>query len=127
MAVQQMGSQSRIPDQELGPNTSVQWWASFERTAIDVAEPFPRSDQRNRYLLIAIDYFTKWLQAWVIFNQESVAEALFTNFHNRFGVPRALHSDQACNFESRLIQVLHRLAVIIKTRTTPCTRSRTAW
>jgi hypothetical protein len=79
--------------------------APFERIAIDVAGPFPRSDQENRYLLIATDYFTKW------------PEALVTIFFCRFGVPRELHSGQGRNFESRLIQVWQRLRVN-KTRTT---------
>jgi hypothetical protein len=35
--------------------------ALFKRIAIDVAGPFPPSDQGNRYLLITMDYFTKWL------------------------------------------------------------------
>jgi hypothetical protein len=95
--------------------------APFERIAIDVAGPISQSDQGNRYLLIAMDYFTKWPEAYAIPNQEAatVAEALVTNFFCRFGVPRELHSDQGRNFESRLMQeVLQRLGVR-KTRTTP--------
>jgi transposase InsO family protein len=68
-----------------------------------------------------MDYFTMWLVAYAIPNQEAatVAEALVTNFFCRFGVPRELHSDQGRNFESRLMQeVLERLGVN-KTRTTP--------
>jgi hypothetical protein len=74
--------------------------APFERIPIDVAEPFPRSDQGNRYLLIAMDYFTKWPEAYAIPNQEAstVAEALVTNFFCRFGIPRELHSDHGRNF-----------------------------
>jgi hypothetical protein len=44
--------------------------APFERIAIDVAGPFPRSNQGNRYLLIAMDYFTKWPEVYAIPNQE---------------------------------------------------------
>jgi transposase InsO family protein len=66
--------------------------ASFERKAIDVAGPFPQSAQGNQYLLIAVDYFTKW------------PEALVTSFFCCFRVPQELHSDQGCNFESRLIE-----------------------
>jgi hypothetical protein len=33
--------------------------ALFERIVIDVAGPFPQSDQGNPYPLIAMDYFTK--------------------------------------------------------------------
>jgi hypothetical protein len=40
--------------------------ASFESMAIDVAGPFPWSSQGNCYLLIAMDYFTKWPEAYTI-------------------------------------------------------------
>jgi hypothetical protein len=62
--------------------------ASFERIAIDVAGPFPQSDRGNRYLLIAMDYFTKWPEAYAIPNQGAltVAEVL-VNFFCRFGIP----------------------------------------
>jgi hypothetical protein len=33
--------------------------ARFERIAIDLAAPFPQSDQGDRYVVIAIDHFTK--------------------------------------------------------------------
>jgi transposase InsO family protein len=74
--------------------------------AIDIAGPFLRSDQGNRYLLIAMACFTKRPEAYAIPSQEAstVAEALLTNFFCRFGVPRELHSDQGRNFVSRLIQ-----------------------
>jgi hypothetical protein len=49
---------------------------------IDVAGPFPCSDQGNQYLLIAVDYCTKWLETFAIPNQKSsiVAEVLVINF-----------------------------------------------
>jgi hypothetical protein len=64
--------------------------ALFERIAIDIAEPFPRSDQRNIHLLISIDYFTKWPEVYVIPIQEAstVAEALVANFYCRFSILR---------------------------------------
>jgi transposase InsO family protein len=92
----------------------------FERIAIDVAGPFPRSDQGNRYLLIAIDYFTKWPEVYGIPNQEAstVAEALVTNFFCCFGIPRELHSDQGRNFGSHLLQEVLQCLGVSKTRTT---------
>ena len=80
--------------------------APFERIAIDISGSFPESDNGNRYLLIAMDYFTKWPQVYAIPNQvaSTVADALVTNFFCRLGVPMELHSDQSRNFESRLMQ-----------------------
>jgi transposase InsO family protein len=72
-------------------------------------------------MLIAMDYFTKWLEVYAIPNQEAstIAVTLVTNFFCRFGIPRELHSDQSHNFESHLLkEVLQRLGVS-KTRTTP--------
>jgi hypothetical protein len=43
--------------------------APFERIAIDIAGPFPESDMGNRYLLVAMDYFTKWPEVYAIPNQ----------------------------------------------------------
>jgi hypothetical protein len=78
----------------------------FERIAIDVAGPFPWSNQENRYLLIVTDYFMKWLEAYAIPKQEgsTVAEALVTNFFCHFEVPWELYGDQERNFKFHVIQ-----------------------
>jgi len=58
------------------------------------------------YLLVAMDYFTKWPEVYAIPNQEAstMADALVTHFFFLFGVPIELHSDQSRNFESWLMQ-----------------------
>ncbi|PNF28819.1 hypothetical protein B7P43_G04432 [Cryptotermes secundus] len=95
--------------------------APFERVATDIAEPFSRSDQGNRYLLITMDYFTKWPEVYAILNQEAstIAEVLVANFFCRFGILRELHSDQGRNFESHLLQEVLQHLGVSKTRTTP--------
>jgi hypothetical protein len=52
-----------------------------ERIAIDVTGLFTQSDHRKRYLVIAMDYFTKQPESYAAPNQEpsTVAEALVTN------------------------------------------------
>jgi hypothetical protein len=94
--------------------------AQFEKIVIDVARPFPQSDQGNRYLLITIYYFTKWPEPYAIPNQEAstVVEVLVTDFCH-FGVPLELHSDQGHNLESHLLQEVLRCLGVSKMCTTP--------
>ena len=95
--------------------------APMERIAIDIMGPFPMSKHGNKYLLVAMDYFTKWPEAYPLPDQEAktVAKVLVCEFFCRFGTPLELHSDQGRNFESMLIKEVCELLYIKKTRTTP--------
>lgn len=95
--------------------------APFERIAIDVAGPFPKTNDGNKYILVAIDYFSKWPEAYAIPNQEAstVAKVLVDNMFTRFGVPLEIHSDQGRNFESNVFKSICEVLGIKKTRTTP--------
>ena len=57
--------------------------------------PFPVSEGGNRWVLTAMDYFTKWPKACALPNQETetVGNALIGGFISRFGVPEAIHTD----------------------------------
>ncbi|UYV72285.1 K02A2.6-like, partial [Cordylochernes scorpioides] len=95
--------------------------APVERIAIDIMGPLPRSDKGNRYILVAMDYFTKWPEAFPLADQEAetVAETFISQFFSRFGVPMQIHTDQRRNFESRLFAQMCKLLGSHKTRTTP--------
>ena len=93
----------------------------MERIAIDVMGPLTRTDRGNRYVLVAMDYFSKWPEAYALPTQvaKNVAEVLVNEFVSRFGVPLEIHSDQGTNFESATFQEMCRILGIKKTRTTP--------
>lgn len=93
----------------------------MERVAVDIAGPLPETEQGNKYILVCIDYFTKWPEAYAIPDQEAetVASKLVNEFFTRFGAPISLHSDQGRTFESRVFQEVCTLFEVKKTRTTP--------
>ena len=92
----------------------------MERIAIYVLGSLPESNRGNKYLLIAMDYFTKWPEAYPLPNQEviTVAKVLVEEMVCRFGVPLEIHSDQGRNFESLVFSEMCRILGIRKTRTT---------
>ncbi|GFU81552.1 retrovirus-related Pol polyprotein from transposon 412 [Trichonephila clavipes] len=69
--------------------------APFERIAFDILGP-QRTASGNKYLLVVMDYFTKWPEVYPIPDQEAptVAEAVVQHWISRYGVPLQLHSDQ---------------------------------
>ena len=73
------------------------------------------------HFLVAEDYFTKWLEAWAIPNQEAktIAQKLLDETFLHFSLPDRLHSDQGRQFEGTLIEELCKLLQVEKTHTTP--------
>ncbi|CAB0007774.1 unnamed protein product, partial [Nesidiocoris tenuis] len=94
---------------------------AFDRMGVDILGPFPKTARGNKFVLVAVDYFTKWPEAIALPNQEAgtVAEALVENVFSRVGVPLEIHTDQGRNFESVLVQEVARVLGFQKTRSTP--------
>ena len=88
---------------------------------MDFVGPFPATARGHKYLIVIMDYFTKWVEVIPTPNAtaKTVAEVLLTEIIGRFGSPETIHTDQGKAFESRLVkELMHRLG-IKKTRTTP--------
>ncbi|GFY23821.1 retrovirus-related Pol polyprotein from transposon 412 [Trichonephila clavipes] len=94
--------------------------APFKRIAFDILGPLPRSSDGNNNILVVMDYFTKWPEAYPIPDQEAstFAEVLVQHWISRFGVPLQVHSDQGRNFYSAVCKRLCEILAIDKTRTT---------
>lgn len=93
----------------------------MEVVAVDIMGPFPESKNGNSYILVAGDYFTRWMEAYAIPNQEAttVAQKLVDELFCRFSPPKQLHSDQGRQFEGQVMQEICKLLHIRKTKTTP--------
>ncbi|KAL5469186.1 hypothetical protein EMCRGX_G030404 [Ephydatia muelleri] len=111
---------SPIPQRKASMQT-IQAGYPMQVVAVDKMGPLPETDDGNKYVLVAVDYFTRWTEAYGIRNQEAatVAKKLVDEVFCHFSPPEQLHSDQGRQFESDLIQELCKLLQVRKTRTTP--------
>ena len=89
--------------------------------SVDIMGPLPETTDGCRYVLVAADHFTRWVEVYAIRNQEAitVAKKLVDKMFCRFSPPEQLHSDQGRQFESDLIAEICKLLEIRKTHTTP--------
>ena len=102
------------------PLQTIKAGSPMQVVAVDIVGPFPESRNGNSYVLVAGDYFTRWMEAYAIPNQEAitVAEKLVDELFCRFSPPEQLHSDQGKQFESEVMQEICKILHIKKTRTT---------
>ena len=109
------------PKKNIGPLETIETGFPMQVVAVDILGPLPESTAGNCYVLVAADYFTKWVETYAIPNQEAVtvAKKLTEQMFCRFSPPDQLHSDQGRQFESKLLQEICKIFHIKKTRTTP--------
>ena len=64
--------------------------------AVDLLGPLPETTKGNHYVMVVGDYFSRWMEALPIPNQEAstVAEKLVDEVFLRFSPPEELHTDQ---------------------------------
>ncbi|CAN6691777.1 unnamed protein product [Malus baccata var. baccata] len=74
---------------------------------IDFMGPFP-SSHGFLYILLAMDYVSKWVEAKATRTNDSkvVVDFINTNIFARFGMPRVLISDECSHFCNRTIEAL---------------------
>nr|GEV60969.1 reverse transcriptase domain-containing protein [Tanacetum cinerariifolium] len=90
---------------------------TWSNLGIDFMRPFP-SSQGNKYILVAVDYLSKWFEVKALpTNDARVVCKFLKSFFARFGTPRAIISDHGMHFcNDQLAKVMlkysvtHRLA-----------------
>ena len=93
---------------------------AFERVHIDIMGPLMETQKGNKYILVIVDQFTKWVEAFPLKYQlaETVACVVVRECVSRCGCPLEMHTDQGRNFESEVFKEMCKLLEIGKTRTT---------
>ncbi|GKD25113.1 reverse transcriptase domain-containing protein [Tanacetum coccineum] len=80
------------------PQNAIQVCEIFDVWGIDFIGPFP-SSRGNKYILVAIDYLSKWVEAKALpTNDARVVIKFLESLFVRFGTPRAIISDRGTYF-----------------------------
>ena len=110
--------QAKLPNPGRAPLCNIPIGKPWEMLAADILE-VPVSRKNHRYLLVIMDYFTKWVEAVPLHDQTaaSITKAI-TKICSTFGIPSILHSDQGRNFESHMLRQMLQAFGIKKSRTT---------
>ncbi|KAM2145422.1 hypothetical protein ACFX1R_048970 [Malus domestica] len=92
----------------------------FDVWGIDFMGPFP-SSYGFMYILLAVDYVSKWVEAKATRTNDSkvVADFIRTNIFARFGIPRVIISDGGSHFCNRTIEALLRKYSVTHKVSTP--------
>ena len=65
-------------------------------------DPFPIAIQQLKFLIVSIDYFTKWVEAEALatITKKNVRSFVWRNIVCRYGIPRVLVSDNGRQFDN---------------------------
>ncbi|CAK9165889.1 unnamed protein product [Ilex paraguariensis] len=99
---QRFATVPRQPPEEL-TTISSPW--PFSKWGIDILGPLPLSKGQCKFVVVAVDYFTKWSEAEPLakITDAKVKDFIWKNLVCRFGIPHAIVSDNAKQFDNKLL------------------------
>nr|GEY79176.1 reverse transcriptase domain-containing protein [Tanacetum cinerariifolium] len=90
--------QGKISQRDEMPQNVIQVCEIFDVWGIDFMGPFP-SSRGNRYILVAVDYLSKWVEAKALpTNDARVVVKFLKSLFAGFGTSRAIISDRGTHF-----------------------------
>ncbi|KAI5352150.1 hypothetical protein L3X38_005041 [Prunus dulcis] len=93
---------SNLPTEIYHPQNS-QW--PFMQWAIDIVGPMPTAHAKKEMMIVATDYFTKWIEAEALSStkEADVERFIWRNIICRFGCPQSLVTDNSLQFIGKQI------------------------
>ena len=89
---QRFGNVQRLPAERL---TTLAFPRPFTQWGIDIVSPLHRCKGQVKFLLVAINYFTKWVEAKALstITKAEIQSFVWKNIICRFRIPRMIISD----------------------------------
>ncbi|KAL0413056.1 UNVERIFIED_CONTAM: hypothetical protein Sradi_1507300 [Sesamum radiatum] len=97
---------SSLIHQPAEPLTTMLSPCPFMQCGIEIVGPFPLAAGQRKFLLVAVDYFTKWVKVEPLarITEGEVMKFIWKNTICRFGIPREIISNNDRQFQGRKIQ-----------------------
>ena len=78
----------------------------FSHIGIDVMGPLPISSTGKRYIILAVDFFTKYTEGIAVedADAQTVVKFLHSDIICRHGVPNEITSDRGTEFLNKLVE-----------------------
>ncbi|XP_070032746.1 uncharacterized protein [Nicotiana tomentosiformis] len=109
------GNLIHLPPSELNPISST-WtfvaWVMDIIGAIDL-----KASNGHKFILIAIDYFTKWVEAvtFKVVTKKAMVDFVHSNIICRFGIPKTIITNNAANLNSYLMkEVCEQFKIVLR-------------
>ncbi|KAL5583361.1 hypothetical protein UlMin_015803 [Ulmus minor] len=116
--IQRFSTIPHQPPEELTPVSSP--WP-FAKWGIDLIGPLPTARGQLKYVVVAIDYYTKWVEAEALakITEQNVTNFIWKHIICRFGIPRELVLDHGTQFENEKLRSICRNLGITKIFSSP--------
>ena len=90
---------SRLPSE---PLTSITSPRPFQQWGLDILGPLPLGKGQCKFIIVAVDYFTKWaeVEPLATITEQKIRNLVWRAIICRFGIPRALVSDNGKQFDN---------------------------
>ena len=74
----------------------------FAQWGIDIMGPFPLGKKQLKFLIVAVDYFTNWVETELVtmITEAKVTSFVWKNIICRFGIPHVIISDNGKRFDN---------------------------
>ena len=102
-------------------NNPIIAYGPFEKWGIDAIGPLPQAQSGKEYIIMGVDYITRWVEATTTrrITAQEVGKFAFKNICYRFGTPLEILSDRGPGFRADLVGELMQRLKIKRRHSTP--------
>lgn len=99
----------------------IQVSAPFELVGMDIMGPLPESDHGNRYIIVAVDYLTRWCEVGALptVTAEDVAKFFLDRVVAVHGCPQRILTDNGSNFTAEVVHRMYKTLGVLISHSTP--------